>query len=542
MFVQATKSRRRNKTYVSYLVRESFRTSEGPRSRTVCNISALPPEVRDLVAAALSGQTCVVLEQIELSQALDYGGLAVLRDAWQRFGLEKLFADVPQVRQRRLLQAMIFARILFPCAKLALAEQAIGTLLAAACGLCQQSETFDEDDLYEAMDDLNGRWVPIEKKLYAEALPQGVSLVLYDLTSVYFEGKGPEGLGAYGYSRDHREDRPQILLAVATDPQGVPIHLEVLRGNRADTTTLQGLLATLQRRFGIAQAIFVFDNGMSSTLNLEAMHKEDLHFVTRLSSTTLRELVAQLPQDAQPQLWDRTKLMELSVEGKRYVIAGGEYRQKRDFARRTARLEKAERELKRLAAVRRKKPNPQKLASQVGRKLQQLKAHKYFQYQVDEKGQLQYQKNEELIQSEQNLDGLYLLHTDLEAAQCVKEQVLGNYKNLLVVEDAFCQLKSYMEVRPVFHWRPDRVRNHVRLCFIAYWLCAKLANEWRAKGETGEVQRILRRLQAIRVGTLKIADQDSKRLLTQIPSELNTLLGQLGLLPLFSQPPAWAEA
>jgi transposase len=542
MFVQATRSRRQNKTYVSYLVRESFRTSEGPRSRTVCNISALPPEVRDLVTAALSGQTCVVLEQIELSHALDYGGLAVLREAWQRFGLKKLFAEVPQVRQRQLLQAIIFGRILFPCAKLALVEQASGTLLAAACGLCQQSETFDEDDLYEAMDGLNGRWVPIEKKLYAEAFPQGVSLVLYDLTSVYFEGKGPEGLGAYGYSRDHREDRPQILLAVATDPQGVPIHLEVLRGNRADTTTLQGLLATLQRRFGLEQAIFVFDNGMSSTINLEAMRKEDLHFVTRLSSTTLRELVAQLPQDAQPQLWDRTKLMELSVEGKRYVIAGGEYRQKRDFARRTARLEKAERELKRLAAVRRKKPNAQKLASQVGRKLQQLKAHKYFQYQVDEKGQLQYQKNEELIQSEQNLDGLYLLHTDLEGTRCAKEQVLGNYKNLLAVEDAFCQLKSYMEVRPVFHWRPDRVRNHVRLCFIAYWLCAKLTNEWRAKGATGEVQRILRQLQGIRVGTLKIADQDSKRLLTQIPPKLNTLLGQLGLLPLFSQPPAWAEA
>ena len=222
--------------------------------------------------------------------------------------------------------------------------------------------------------------------------------------------------------------------------------------------------------------------------------------------------------------------------------AGGEYRQKRDFDRRTARLEKAERELQRLAAVRWKKPNPQKLASQVGRKLQQLKAHKYFQYQVDEQGQLQYQKNDELIQSEQNLDGLYLLYTDLEAAQCAKEQVLGNYKSLLAVEEAFCQLKTYMEVRPVFHWRPDRVRNHVRLCFIAYWLCAKFAHEWRTNGEKGEVQRLLRRLQAIRVGTLKIADQDSKRLLTQIPPELNTMLAQLGLLPLFSQPPAWAEA
>jgi transposase len=541
MFVQATKSRRQNKTYVSYLVRESFRTPQGPRSRTVCNISALPPEVRDLIATALSGKTCVALEEIELSSALNYGGLAVLRDSWQRFGLEKLFAEVPQARERGLLQAMIFARVVFPCAKLALAEEARGTLLAAACGLCQQSETFNEDDLYQAMDALNGRWVTIEKTLYGEAFSQVVSLVLYDLTSVYFEGKGPQGLGAYGHSRDHREDRPQILLAVATDAQGIPIHLEVLRGNRADTTTLRSLLASLKRRFGIQQAIFVFDNGMSSTLNLEAMRQEHLDFVTRLSAATLREFLTQLPHDMQPQLWDRTQLIELSLENKRYVIAGGEHRRQRDSARRKARLEKAQIELQRLAAVRRKKPNPQKLASQAGRALQRLKAHKYFQYWVDEQGQLQYRKNEQLIQTEQSLDGLYLLHTSLEPARCAKEQVLGHYKNLLAIEEAFCQLKSYMEIRPVFHWRPDRVRNHVRLCFIAYWLCARLANEWRAKGETAEVQRVLRHLQAIRVGTLKIAGQDSKRLLTQIPPELNALLARLDLLPLFTQPPAWVE-
>jgi transposase len=541
MFVQATTSRRQNKTYVSYLVRESFRTPQGPRSRTVCNISALPPEVRDLIATALSGKTCVALEEIELSSALNYGGLAVLRDSWQRFGLEKLFAEVPQARERGLLQAMIFARIVFPCAKLALAEEARGTLLAAACGLCQQSETFNEDDLYQAMDALNGRWVTIEKTLYGEAFSQVVSLVLYDLTSVYFEGKGPQGLGAYGHSRDHREDRPQILLAVATDAQGIPIHLEVLRGNRADTTTLRSLLASLKRRFGIQQAIFVFDNGMSSTLNLEAMRQEHLDFVTRLSAATLREFLTQLPHDMQPQLWDRTQLIELSLENKRYVIAGGEHRRQRDSARRKARLEKAQIELQRLAAVRRKKPNPQKLASQAGRALQRLKAHKYFQYWVDEQGQLQYRKNEQLIQTEQSLDGLYLLHTSLEPARCAKEQVLGHYKNLLAIEEAFCQLKSYMEIRPVFHWRPDRVRNHVRLCFIAYWLCARLANEWRAKGETAEAQRVLRHLQAIRVGTLKIAGQDSKRLLTQIPPELNALLARLDLLPLFTQPPAWVE-
>jgi len=132
---------------------------------------------------------------------------------------------------------------------------------------------------------------------------------------------------------------------------------------------------------------------MSSTLNLEAMRKEDLHFVTRLSTATLREVVAQLPQEDQPQSWDRTKLTELTLEGKHYVIAGGVYRQQRDFARRSARLEKAQKELKRLAAVRRRKPDAQKLATQAGRALQRLKAHKYFRYWVDEKGSRLLQPN-----------------------------------------------------------------------------------------------------------------------------------------------------
>jgi transposase len=541
MFVQATKSKRGSKTYLSYLVRESFRTPEGPRSRTVCNISGLPSEVRDLITAALAGKPCAALEGLELQSALSYGGLALLRDAWQRFGLDRVLEAIPDARQRALLQAMIFGRVLCPSSKRALAEQAEGTLLAAACGLDPQAEAFDEDELYEAMDALNGRWVQIEKALYGQAFPQRVSLVLYDLTSVYFEGKGPVGFGTYGYRRDHRPERPQVLLAVATDSEGVPIHVEVLRGNRADTTTLHGLLQALKRRFGLAEAVFVFDGGMSSRLNLEALQKEHLPFVTRLSAARLPEILAALPQESQPELWDRAQLLEVTVDDKRYVIAGGEERQQRDRARREARLAKAEAELARLADVKRKKPDAQKLASQAGRALQRLKAHKYFEYHVDAQGRLQWQKKAALIEAEQSRDGFYLLHTSLKPAQGDKGQVLGHYKNLLAVEAAFGQLKSYLEVRPVYPWRPNRVRNHVRLCFLAYWLCARLGQEWRAKGERGEVPRLLRRLQSIRVGTLRVAGQVVRRLLTQIPAELNAVLERLGLLHLFGQPPAWAQ-
>jgi transposase len=537
VFVQTTTSSRKNgKTYVSYLVRESFRTPDGPRSRTICNITELPAHTRDLIAASLKGQDFLPAEEVHLDQALDYGGLAVLNDAWSRFRLGELFSDIGSARQRRLLQAVIYSRLLFPCAKLSLAQKAEGTWLPQSCGL-KPGESFDEDDIYAAMDQLTGQWVNLEKQLYQRAFPESVRLVLYDLTSVYFEGDEPEHLAKYGHSRDHRSDRPQIILAVATDTEGLPLHVAVLRGNRNDTQTLQGLLHTLRRRFGIQEATFVFDGGMSSRINLEAMDAAHLGYVTRLSASTLRSLVEELGLEKQLELGDRQELMEITHEGKRYILAGGRWRQQRDRERRQCRIDKAEAELKRIAAVKRKKVDAQKLASQVGRSLQRLKAHKYFTYSVDAQGRLQWERKGDLIDQEAQHDGWYLLHTNETARKCPNEQVLAHYKGLLEVEEAFCELKSYLEVRPIHHRRPDRVVNHVRLCFLAYWLSARLGGEWRAKGETEEVPRVLRHLQTIRLGLLKMGSDTHRTVMTQVPKSMNEQIQKLGLAPLFGSPP-----
>ena len=548
MFVQVTKSRRGDKVYHTYLVRESFRTAAGPRSRTVCNITALPPSVRQLITESLTGRHFVAEEQIALRQALDYGGLAVLVEAWQSLGLDRLFEQIGSPRQRSLLQAMVFARLLFPCAKLALRERAAGSLLAAACGL-PADERFDEDELYAAMDAMTGHWCALEKGLAADTFKEPISLVLYDLTSVYFEGSGPAKFARYGHSRDHRSDRPQIILAVATDTRGVPLHLSILRGHRADTTTLQGFVKILRRRFAIREAVFAFDGGMSSKLNLEALEKSGLKFVTRLSNATLEKLLSELPKDQQLELADEDKLVEVIHEGKRHVIAGGPWRQQRDQERRAVRLAKAEAALAKLAAVKRLKPDAQKIASQVGRTLLTLKAHKYFTYAVDAAGVLRWARKEEVIAAERAHDGWYLLHTNLVAAEASPAQVQGHYKNLLEVEEAFCELKSYLRVRPVFHYRPDRVINHVRLCFVAYWLSARLATQWRACGERGEVTRLLRQLQTIRLGELQVRDLHAEGgpalsvpRLSEVPPELNALLEKLKLLHLFATPPKWATA
>ena len=538
MFVQSTTSSRKGgKTYVSVLVRESFRTPEGPRSRTICNITNLPPATRELIADSLKGKDFLPAAEVALHEALDYGGLAVLNDAWTRFRLDELLATIGSERQRGLLKAVIYSRLLFPCAKLSLRPQAQGTWLAQACGL-DADECFDEDDIYAAMDQLNGHWVRLEKQLYQQAFPQTVRLVLYDLTSVYFEGAGPAHLSQYGHSRDHRSDRPQIILAVATDTEGLPIHLAILRGNRNDTQTLQGLLHTLRRRFDIREATFVFDGGMSSQINLEALTEAKLGFVTRLSAPTLQSLIAQLPTEQQMELGDRNELLEITHQDKRYVIAGGQWREQRDLERRQSRIAKGSAELTRLAAVKRKKVDAQKLASQVGRTLQRLKAHKYFTYHVDAQGQLCWERKEQLITAEAQQDGWYLLHTNQPLEKCSTSQVLAHYKGLLDIEEAFGELKSYMEVRPIYHWRPDRVINHVRLCFLSYWMSARLGGEWRAKGQTQEVPRVLRQLQTIRLGRLKLGSKVQRTVMTDIPKNLNDQLRKLSLAALFASPPA----
>lgn len=541
MYVQTSKSTVKGKTYQCKTVRESYRTPKGPRSRLVCNISKLPEHVQAAVETLLKkpGGSLVPSESLGLSGALGFGGIAVLHDAWERFGLDRVLAGVEDIADRGRVKAMVFARLLFPGSKLSLKTASADSALAASCGLVQ--EDFDEDRLYKAMDTLSGNWVGVEKGLYWKAFPDGVTLVLYDLTSSYFEGARNKTLAAYGYSRDHRDDRPQVILALATSPEGIPIHMEVLKGNRADNRTLLPLLVNLKRRFGIKRAVFAFDGGMSSAINLEQMRNDELDYVTRLPASSLRSLVRTLPGDNQPELWDRDSLVEFEEDGKRYVVAGSEYRRQRDRNRREARIAKGRRGLERFNAVDRRKVDVQKLSAQVGRMLARAKAFKYFDYHIEADGTATWREKAEAIEEESRLDGWYLLTTSLPRRQAEKETVFSHYRNLLEVEDAFRETKSYLEMRPIYHQKDDRVRNHIRICFLAFWISARLASEWQKMGQRREVPLVLRELQQIKIGRLRMGTTHLKTILTDIPAKLYAVLDRLALLALFKRPPPWAS-
>lgn len=541
MYVQTSKSTVKGKTYTCKTVRESYRTAKGPRSRLVCNISKLPEHVQSAIECLLKkpGGSLVPSESLGLCDALGFGGVTVLHDTWNRFGLDRVLADVEYPADCGRIKAMVFARLLFPGSKLSLKTVSADSALAVSCGLSR--DDLDEDRLYGAMDALSGNWAGIERRLYSEAFPSGTTLVLYDLTSSYFDGAKNKKLAKYGHSRDHRNDRMQVILALATSADGVPIHMEVLKGNRADNSTLLPLLATLKRRFGIKRAVFSFDGGMSSAINLEQMRNDELDYVTRLSSSTLKSLARNLPQENQPELWDRDSLVEFEDDGKRYVVAGSEYRRHRDRERREARIAKGRCGLEKFNGVTRKKVDVQKLASQVGRMLAGAKALKYFDYHIETNGTATWREKSEAIDDEQRFDGWYLLTTTLPQQEVPKEAVFSHYRNLLDVEDAFRETKSYLEMRPIFHQKDDRVRNHIRICFLAYWISARLRNAWKEKGEHREVPLILRELQQIKVGKLRMGDTPLKTVLTDIPGKLYAILEKLGLEPLFKRAPAWAS-
>ncbi|CAF0691369.1 MULTISPECIES: IS1634 family transposase [Bacteria] len=538
MYVREIRTHRNGKVYRQVVVRESYRVGKKVKTRNLANLSRLPVETQEVVRASLKGQKLVPLEGLQVEEVLDYGGLVVLEEAWRRWGLEEVLAGVRSERKRRLIKAMIFGRILFPSSKCALRNIPRGTVLPELCGV--EEKDLEEEELYGAMDGLNGVWSQVEKKLYRENSLRGTSLVLYDLPRGYLEGTNPQGLARYGHSRDHRGDPCPVLLAIATNAQGVPIHVEVLRANRADSKTLVGLLVTLQRRFGIREATFVFDGGMQNRRNLAALKERGLPYVTRTDQEKLQELVRDLPKDRQLCLTDRSQVREVESNGVRYVIAGGEWQAFRDRAQRESRLARAKEVLAQITKGIGQGADPAKLGRRVGWVLSRLEAHKYFQYGVDPEGRFWWKLNRERIQEDEAIDGWYLLETNLSPPEASPAEIVTHYKRLAEVESAFSQLKSSLELRPVYHWGPaTQVRNPIRIFFLAYWLTARLRAEWVSKGFHEEVSPTLRRLQAIRVTRLLSEGKCQRRMLCELPRELSELVQKLGLLPLFSHGPKW---
>jgi len=461
----------------AYLLRESYREGARVRKRTLANLSALSDEQILAIRAVLRGeQLGPAAERFEVIASRAHGQVQAVRVAMQRLGLEGLLASRPG-RQRELVLAMVASRIVAPHTKLATTRWWHTTTLAEDFGVAEASE----DDLYAAMDWLLARQGAIQKKLAARHLSAG-ALVLYDLSSSYFEGSTCP-LAKLGYSRDGRKGLLQVNYGLLTDARGCPVAVSVHEGNVADSQTLLPEIQRLREDFGLDRLVMVGDRGMISHKAIAELRETDgIGWITALKSASIRALVEQ--GHLQLGLFDERNLVELTspdYPGERLVACRNPELARMRTHKREELLAATEASLQRIKA----RVDAGRLAGadaiglRVGKLVNQYKVAKHFELAIGERS-FTFARRHQGIAAEAALDGLYIIRTSVAAAQMDAPQCVRNYKGLANVERAFRSLKTIdLKVRPIHHRTADRVRSHIFLCMLAYYVEWHMREAWR---------------------------------------------------------------
>jgi hypothetical protein len=456
------------------LLRESYRDGDKVRTRTLANLSRWPEAKIEALRRALKGETLAPApDRLAIERSLPHGHVAAVLGMARKLGLERLLPRRP-ARLARLALALVVARVIEPAAKLATARQLSEATAAHSLGAVLGLGTVDEDELYAALDLLGAAQPTIEAALARRHLQDGC-LVLYDLTSSYLEGRCCE-LARFGYSRDGRRDRLQIVFGLLCAADGCPVAVEVFEGDRADPSTLAAQVDKLKRRFGLGRVVLVGDRGMLTSARIEAdLKPAGLDWITALRAPAIQALAAGGP--LQLSLFDERDMAEIvspDYPGERLIVCRNPALAAERARKRAELLAATEKELVRIKAAVERERGPlrgrDKIALKLGAVLGRRKMAKHFRLIIADDG-LSFGRDDAAIAREAALDGFYVLRTSLPAATLDAEATVLAYKSLAGVERAFRALKTVdLEVRPVHHRRAGRVRAHVFLCMLAYHL------------------------------------------------------------------------
>jgi len=457
------------------LLRESVRDGMKVRKCTLSNLSDWPSSQVDLLRRVLRGETLVPLgDAFDILRSRPHGHVAAVLGTMRRVGIEALL-DRESSPARDRCAAMIAARIVEPRSKLATARALDPATLTSTLGEMLSVEASDEDDLYAAMDWLLARQARVEKRLAKRHLADG-ALVLYDLTSTYFEGRTCP-LAKLGYSRDGKKGTLQIGIGLLCNAEGCPVAVEVFAGNVGDPKTLATQIEKLRKRFTLSRLVLVGDRGVLTEARIteELRGVEGLDWITALRAPAIQSLVES--GSLQLSLFDQRDLGEIAdprYPGERLVVCKNPLLAEERARKREDLLQATERELARVhaATVRAKRAlrGKDKIALRVGKVLGRFKMGKHFRLTIDETS-LRYERDVTRIAEEAALDGIYVLRTSVAADKLATPDVVRSYKRLASVERAFRSLKTVdLMVRPIHHRKADRVRAHVLLCMLAYYV------------------------------------------------------------------------
>ena len=458
------------------LLRESYRQGGKVKKRTIANLSKWPPELVENFRALLRGGTVVerLEKSFEVVRSRPYGHVAAVLGTLRKTGLDLIIGG-KGLRQHALSVAMIVARIIDPRSKLATARGLKDESMFSALGEELGVEHASEDELYQAMDWLGERQERIEAKLAKKHLDNG-SLVLYDVTSTYFEGRTCP-LARLGYNRDGKKGKLQIVFGLLCNHEGCPVAVEVFSGDTGDPSTLAEQIRKIRVRFGLDRVILVGDRGLITEARIreEIRPVKGLEWITALRTSQIRKLVDS--GSLQLSLFDEQDLAEITdpaYPGERLVVCRNPILAEERARKRRELLEATEKELEKIVQATRRKKRPlkgkDKIALRVGKVINKFKVGKHFRVSIEEDS-FSYQRKEDNIAREEALDGIYVIRTSLSSDKLASEAAVTAYKQLSLVEQAFRCFKSIdLKVRPIHHRLERRVRAHVFLCMLAYYV------------------------------------------------------------------------
>src|SRR5277367_962722 len=467
-------------TYTSYYLRRSFRQDGKVKHETLGNLSDLPVPVIELISRSLKGETFVpAAETFRILSTRPHGHVEAVLAMIRRLGLDSLIASRPS-RPRDLVLAMIAERLLFPCSKLATTRHWHDTTLAEELHL--QDAT--EDELYAAMDWLLEHQKAIEAKLARRHLTDG-GLVLYDVSSSYDEGETCT-LARYGHDRDGKTGRPIIVYGVLTDAEGRPVAVQVYPGDTGDPSTVPDQVTKLSQQFGLSQVVLVGDRGMLTQTQINTLKEHPgLGWISALRSSAIRDLL----QDGHlnRSLFDQVNLAEIAspdFPGERLIACYNPLLAEKRQQKRERLLAATEQDLSKLArgvALRTKAPlSDLEIGVKAGRVVGRHKMAKHIQLNIHD-GIFTWSRDEGSIERERLLDGIYVVRTSEPAERLSAEASVRSYKRLSLVEQLFRCLKGIdLLVRPIYHRIESRVRAHVLICMLAYYVEWHLRRAWRS--------------------------------------------------------------
>ena len=474
--VVTTRRTYKDKVYCTHLLRRSYREDGKVKNETLGNLSHLPDALIDIIRRSLQGETFVAAcEAFEIVRSRAQGHVQAVALAMQRLGLASVVASAPS-RQRDLVLAMVAARIVQPDTKLATTRRWHGSTLAEDFGVTSATE----DDLYAAMDWLLARQDAIEQKLAARHLRED-ALVLYDLSSSWFEGSTCP-LAKRGYSRDGRPGTLQVNYGLLTDARGCPVAVSVFEGNTADSPTFLPAVARVRERFGLAQVVMVGDRGMVSQKAIDELRGQGgIDWITALKSVSIRSLVEH--GHLQLGLFDQRNLAEITspeYPGERLVACRNDALAKLRAHKRESLLQATEALLEQVKARvdAGRLTGQDRIGVQVGKIVNRHKVAKHFELSIGE-ATLAWSRRQDAIDAEAALDGLYVIRTSLSAQRMDAPDCVRSYKALANVERAFRSLKTVdLKVRPIHHRLADRVRAHILLCMLAFYVEWHMREAW----------------------------------------------------------------